>query len=438
VCIVGLWWGTAGAGEAEDALWRTYTGPTAMLNGLASAIIAACAYVLSSPSGARTRIAHVALVAGGTTLALVLLELPAVALGYDYGIALGTRASDTWLQLAMGVNRPDPELIYVHQPHTRYRGVATGNLVWLGIPSPTRYEVDVAYDSHGFRNDVDYKKADIVAIGDSFVEAAEIPRPQTVVAQVAGRLGAVAVNLGQSGYGPQQELVVLRRYGAPLDPKHVIWFFFGGNDLGDVDAYEWSRRQGGDLHHGRSLASRSFTRNALFALAKLTTPERRVPGAAARRHAVQFEDSTGRVETIYLDANEGPWRPRQWEVASRVLEQARDITNGIGADLLVVYIPRKLRVYRGYVRAQAGGAYHVWHPNNLPDVLGAWCREHSIDFLDSTVPLRAAVASGRSVYLPDDVHWNAHGHSVVAAAIAAYVQNRKARDEHYRVGESIE
>jgi lysophospholipase L1-like esterase len=34
------------------------------------------------------------------------------------------------------------------------------------------------------------------------------------------------------------------------------------------------------------------------------------------------------------------------------------------------------------------------------------------------VPLRQAVAAGESVYLPDDVHWNAAGHRVVAAAVA--------------------
>jgi lysophospholipase L1-like esterase len=32
--------------------------------------------------------------------------------------------------------------------------------------------------------------------------------------------------------------------------------------------------------------------------------------------------------------------------------------------------------------------------------------------------LRKAVGAGESVYLPDDVHWNAAGHRVVAAAVA--------------------
>ena len=32
------------------------------------------------------------------------------------------------------------------------------------------------------------------------------------------------------------------------------------------------------------------------------------------------------------------------------------------------------------------------------------------------------LAGGESVYLPDDVHWKATGHRVVAAAVAARIQ----------------
>ena len=44
------------------------------------------------------------------------------------------------------------------------------------------------------------------------------------------------------------------------------------------------------------------------------------------------------------------------------------------------------------------------------EVVAAWRPE--------AVPLRRAVQSGDSVYLPDDVHWNAEGHRVVAMAVA--------------------
>jgi lysophospholipase L1-like esterase len=239
-----------------------------------------------------------------------------------------------------------------------------------------------------------------------------------MVAQLTRRLGVPVANLGQSNYGPQQELAVLERYAVPLAPKVVLWFLFGGNDLTDIDRYAQQQQQRGQLRPPTSFSSRSFTRNALWAIARLTTPVRDVPSPAAQRHAATFVTSSGEAEILYLDAPEGPWHPRQWEVLSGTLLKARDITRRIGADLLVVYIPRKLRVYRGFLRAEPGAAAHTWELNNLPEVVGAWCRAHDVAFLDSTLPLRQAVGSGTSVYLPEDVHWNAAGHEVVAAAVA--------------------
>jgi hypothetical protein len=213
-------------------------------------------------------------------------------------------------------------------------------------------------------------------------------------------------------------LIVLKRYGLPLSPKAVVWFLFGGNDLSDVDIYESRRANLDGFLAPPPLESRTFTRNALTALARLTTPVRREPSSTARRHQLTFTDAGGRREIIYLDANENPWQPRQWDVISKTLLDARAAAAGIGADLLVVYIPRKIRVYQGLVEAAPDSVIHRWKPNDFPQVLAAFLEEHGVPFLDSTVPLRQAVAAGESVYLPDDVHWNAAGHRVVAAAVA--------------------
>jgi hypothetical protein len=51
-----------------------------------------------------------------------------------------------------------------------------------------------------------------------------------------GSLTSVA-NLGQSGYGPQQELAVLKRYGCPPYDRNTSWVFYEGNDLLDVQEY---------------------------------------------------------------------------------------------------------------------------------------------------------------------------------------------------------
>jgi lysophospholipase L1-like esterase len=416
LAIGGLWWFTAAAEDVEWALWRRYSASAVGLNMLGSALISALAYMWIGRGTLAQRLVRVALVGGSVAFTLAALELPAL-LGHDYGRMFGTHENDTWLQLATGVNRRDDQLIHVHQPHSRYQGAVVGNLVRLGIPSPRPYPVDVSYDRNGFRNAEDFTEAEVVVIGDSFVEGAETPHAETVVAGIGRQLGVTAVNLGQSHYGPQQELVVLERYGIPLSPRLVVWFFFGGNDLTDAEGYEWQVRHLDELVAPPSFGSRSFSRHALRALARATTPRRRVETPLAARHAAVYAPPGRPPQRMYLDTNEEPWSARQWQLVTDVLVKARDATGRANAEFLLVYIPRKLRVYQGFLQSEPGAFAREWQPNDLPDVLGEWCRAQDIPYLNSTVALRGAVASGESVYLPDDVHWNPAGHRVVATAV---------------------
>jgi hypothetical protein len=155
----------------------------------------------------------------------------------------------------------------------------------------------------------------------------------------------------------------------------------------------------------------------------LTTLARRTESAVARKHRIEFVNADDRTEVMYLDAEERPWNAHQWAVATETLGAARDATRRAGAEFLVVYIPRKLRVYAGFLRAEPDSFAHSWRTNGLPEALGSWCRDRGIDFLDATLPLREAVAAGTSVYIADDVHWNAAGHEVVSQAIYERVRS---------------
>jgi lysophospholipase L1-like esterase len=418
-----IWYLTRDLRDLPDALWRVYYASTVAMNLAATAAILGVAWLLTDLRQWRRRVAELLLAGMTTGLVIGLFELPAVAFGHDYGITFGTHANDTWLQLAQGVNRRDDELIHIHHPHTRYQGEVVGNLTWIGLPARPPYQVDVQYDRNGFRNSTDLDRAAVVAIGDSFLEGAETAEGDLVTTLVAKRLGVPVANLGQSNYGPQQELAVLRRFGLPLAPRTVVWFFFGGNDLSDIDAYEW-RRSHIEEFLSPPRDRRSFVRNALVALARRTTPPRRTESPAAERHVFTYRTATGAIERMYVDAEEGPVEPRLWQAASAILGEAHARTQAAGADFVVAFIPRKLRVYDGFIEAAPGSYARTWKSNDLPSMLGDWCRDNSVGYIDMTQPLRAAVAVGQSVYLPDDVHWNAAGHAVAAAAVAEVVASR--------------
>jgi hypothetical protein len=194
----------------------------------------------------------------------LLLELPAAVGLVDYGQVLWPLDSVLHARIKPWENprnQLDEELLWIRRPHQHFSGEVAGDLVHrLGIPTERRYRVDVRYDSRGFRNPLEIDAASVVVIGDSFVEAGLVEEPALVSTRLAARFGVTVANLGQGGYGPQQELVVLRRYGVRLRPKVVLWFFFEGNDLLDVKRYERSLQDRNLIVAAwRSFRTRSFT-----------------------------------------------------------------------------------------------------------------------------------------------------------------------------------
>ena len=124
----------------------------------------------------------------------------------------------------------------------------------------TLFRWDAKYDKNGCRNEQDFQKADIVVAGDSMVEGITVPTPQ-LMTSLLGRVEAkVVANLGQSAYGPQQELASLKRFGLPLHPQTVLWVFSEASDLGDVVWYDDAMRDPPGWWH--SFYMRSFTRTA--------------------------------------------------------------------------------------------------------------------------------------------------------------------------------
>jgi hypothetical protein len=81
-------------------------------------------------------------------------------------------------------------------------------------------------------------------------------------------------------------------------------------------------------------------------------------------------------------------------------------------------------VYRDFCAFPDNGYGKEWHINDLPTMLENWCRDHGIAYLNLTEALKAHAAQGELVYFPDDGHWNAHGHEIVATTIAHFIKSQ--------------
>ena len=392
---------------------------------LSCAGLSLCYVVMGRRSWAR-RAAKTAIAFASLFLCFTLFELPALLSLIDYRLVFRT-----WMPSREPQSNPrmrlDPELLYIHRPGDRFVGSVPGDLHFMGIKTDRRYEVDVRYDRNGFRNNTEIEQADIVMIGDSFVEGAIVPFDSIASSRLGTMLGATVLNLGHSGYGPQQELVALRRFGLCTGPAVVVWVVFEGNDLTqDYETYEafagnWKEYMA--RHHG--FAKRSFSRNALLAVADLTRPADHNREFASQRSATLRVPGETHGETMYFWWASKPLSQEELvslKGAQRILHDAYGSCVEQGIRFLVVFAPIKYRVYHNLVDVEPVSDLAGWRINDLNERMQNWCRSAGIAYLDLTPALRSAANAGTLVYLLDDAHWTAQGHLVVAREIADFLK----------------
>lgn len=352
----------------------------------------------------RRTLTNIGLTFAGLALGVIVVETPALLGWVDYRFLAGG------MEARRVLPAPRP-----HPPGKHLAGTELGDLVEpLRLRDTKAYPYDFRADRRGFRNPRDLERADVVVIGDSFVENARLADGELLTAQLATSLGVDVISLGRSGYGPVTELETLRRHIAELRPKVVVWVFFEGNDLADVAALTDPRAS--------RFRQRSFARN-LWAAAELGIEDARAATgndrAAGRRCIPSCPD--GGCEPLYFGFRGQPLGDDE-EVALattfEVLDDARRLSRDAGATLALAFAPTKFRVYRDLCMKPLSTEMESWILNDLPERLGRWSVDNRVAFVDLTGHLQGAARRGEQVYFGDDTHWNARATAVAAAAIA--------------------
>jgi hypothetical protein len=354
---------------------------------------------------------------------LFCIELPALIGVLDYRSVIGP------YHMWWAPNVTDPELLAVHRPHARQTGEARGGDAASSYQLPpselTQFQWDVTYDHNGFRNKLDLKSADIVVIGDSFVEGLTVTDADLVTSQLAQLQGKVVANLGQSTYGPLQELVVFKRYGLPLQPRTIIWMFFEGNDLQDVIAYRHELQHPPSFWH--TFWARSFTRSAYLAVKRLVVPP--IKPSGVKRSGV-FQAANGKQLTTYF-----MYRPKslsQEELSALdetavTLATVHKLCAAQGIRLIFVFVPTKFRVLHSLCQFPQESECRNWVLTDMPERLQSALASTSsaVKYLDLTPYLLEAAKKEELPYYPDDEHWSPEGHKIAAKAINDYLSSTK-------------
>ena len=182
--------------------------------------------------------------ATGTALTATLLGLLAV----EGALRLaGTRLSPG-IQAArrdLGEFAADPRWQYSPRYGQRlvpgFHGLSSwreGDIIRMGFLPPALGErrahwYEFRTDEEGFRNRATRPRIDIAALGDSFTDAQTVAADAAWPQQLEARLGAAVQNYGTAGFGPQQELLVLKDLRCAIH-ELVVLAFFAGNDLRDA------------------------------------------------------------------------------------------------------------------------------------------------------------------------------------------------------------
>jgi PAS domain-containing protein len=391
---------------------------------VASYLIAWGAYALLSRVPRDEIRSQFVLMTFALVVALMLAELPALLKWIDYrqSFSISSAFASPW-------GRPnyviDAELLALPRPYHSVRmAFRLGNIGTMAcLPARPAQPFTVNYDQNGFRNDSDFTHADIAVIGDSYVEAQMLPGPSLATTHLAQLQRKTVVNLGQSGFGPQQELVVLKRYALALHPKSIIWIFYEGNDLDDAAKYEERvSRLRSEWNAINSTWDRSFTKNAFRAAIEMMrgcTPNPRlaesygtISGEDGTDHQLFFLDHT---ETVVLTTEELGALKKTGEI----IKAAYNLAKSGEARFVVVFAPTKFRVYHDIAKLNPSGDIKNWVVNDLPDRFRKIVADISpdIQYVDLTPALRTSARNNRLVFLPDDTHWSSEGQRVVAHAL---------------------
>ena len=293
--------------------------------------------------------------------------------------------------------------------------------------------VDYHSDRRGFNNPDEIWQArhlDVAALGDSFTHGYCVPRHQNFV-DLIRQSGIATLNLAMAGHGPLLMLATLKEHLPALAPQIVLWFYFEGNDLINLQTERRGallRRYLTDDFVQPDLArQREIDRAILAEIPRLDADEQELAERRRRKPSMfGLLDSaklTSIRERLAPLANSDPevkaaaadFAKANMEVFREALNQAKTRTEAWNGHFYFVYLPEWSR-YTGF------GSWGKAMRNEVLQLVSAL----GIPIIDID-PVFQAHGDPLSLFPFRGVgHYNEVGHRLVAAEV---VRHLKQRDE---------
>lgn len=225
--------------------------------------------------------------------------------------------------------------------------IAGGRLYPLGLVSnkitvlcnENGYWATFLADEHGFNNPAgtfQQREPDIALIGDSYTLGSCVREGEDVASHLRAA-GYTAINLGTGGIGPLFELAMVTEYVLPLKPRIVLWLYYEGNDLVNLD----QERQAPLL---MSYLREDFSQNLINRQPEIDA----ALTAKLRRYMIQAFLRLDRLRSVVDAASQAAAgeKPsltihplRDPELFSSIMTKAQARTRAAGGTLYFVYLP---------------------------------------------------------------------------------------------------
>jgi len=203
-----------------------------------------------------------------------------------------------------------------------------------------------ASDEHGFNNPEGLYEAplDVAVVGDSFARGYCV-EPEHNAAGLIRRRYRRTLNLGVDDSGPLITLATIKEYLAPLQPRVVLWLYFEGNDLYDLDREKGSARLLRYLEPGHAqdlLAAQDEVDRELRAYVRAMAPRASTGVQLQGRDRPLYRflalaQLRGKINLLFRPRERARY-PHDRELFRRVLLEARDTTRSWDGALYFVYL----------------------------------------------------------------------------------------------------
>lgn len=274
------------------------------------------------------------------------------------------------------------------------------------------FETFVA-DAHGMRNPPgtwDLPTIDVAAVGDSFTQGFCVCDKDYYVALIAER--RPTVNLGMAGNGCLLNLAAILEYASRIKPKHVLWFYFEGNDLQNLDREKTSPLLMRYLHEPftQGLAARQATIDRKCrAYIEEQIAERRRAGSQPAPDD-RFLRKVAKLTALrrFLGLGFSQELSGDYELLARILGKANSTVASWGGRLHLVYLPWSARYGAGLLHSDSEYDKMAERVTATASQVGIPVINIHEAFLKHGKPL--------SLFVPDG-HYTEEGHGVVAAVV---------------------